>query len=56
MKKRTIKFQLELEVVYDDRLDDDWVADRYLFGPRFSIEGFESEPGTVVCTYAGISE
>ena len=56
MKKRTIKFNFEIEVAYSEHLDDDWVADQYLSGPRFSIEGFRGEPAVILCAVSGVEE
>jgi hypothetical protein len=53
-KRRTVTFQVELVLAYPEGLDDDWVFDQYLSGPRFSINGFTCEPGTVLCASAGV--
>ena len=54
MKKRTIKFHLELEVEYPDHLDDDWVSEQFLMSPRFSTEVFKGDPGVVMSALSGV--
>ena len=47
MKKQTIEFSFQIEVIYPDHLSDDYVRERYFSSDRFSILPFKNELGTV---------
>jgi hypothetical protein len=51
-----IKFNLELEILCQDNLDDEWVAEQYLLSDRFSTRNFQEEPGIVVLAASNIQE
>ena len=44
MKTATINFTLSLDVVVDDRLDMNWVANAFLNSDRFSIDHVTGDP------------
>lgn len=56
MKRRTIKFHLDLDVVFPEHLDDQWVCDQYLSSARFSIDSFQGEPGVIMCASSGVTD
>ena len=57
MKTLVIEFTLQLEVIAEDRLDKDWVANKFLASDRFSTLRINGDPrGTgVIAASSGIA-
>jgi hypothetical protein len=52
-KMRSIKLLINLDVVYDESLDDDYVRNKYLFdSDRCSTLNFHGEPGVIISSAA----
>jgi hypothetical protein len=52
-KMRSVKLLIDLEVFYDESLDDDYVRNKYLFdSDRCSTVRFCGEPGSIISSAA----
>lgn len=52
-KMRSVKLLIDLEVFYDESLDDDYVRNKYLFdSDRCSSVRFCGEPGSIISSAA----
>ncbi len=52
-KMRSVKLLIDLEVAYDESLDDEFVRSEYLFNSdRCSTVSFRGEPGSIISSAA----
>ena len=52
-KMRSVKLLIDLEVAYDESLDDDYVRNKYLFdSDRCSTVSFRGEHGSIISSAA----